>query len=109
MSATSVRKKPRKAGTTKPAADRPLSTEKTARKVALYNSPGFLDVNRARAALWLLEKIDGDHLSFYDKGAAMSAEDLEGWVRSIVTDAIGESLTAAEAKIRAAVKPAEVA
>ena len=111
MSAATARK-PRKVEATKPAGETPLSHEEAARKIALLDAPGFLDVNRARAALWLLEQIDGDHLIFQDRDAMMSADDLEDWCRGIVKNAIDASLTAAEGKIRAAVKidkPAKVA
>ena len=73
-----------------------------ARLIALYDSPGYLDVQRARAALWLLEQIDGGHLTFSHN--AMSAELLEDWCRGIVKDAIATSLGAAEQKIVDAVK-----
>jgi len=82
---------------------KPLTAEQAARKMALHDA-GFLDVNRARAALWLLEQIDGYHLTFSHD--AMSAADLEDWVRGIAKDAIAESLAAAEKKIAESVKPA---
>ena len=69
-----------------------------ARLVALYDSPGYLDVQRARAALWLLEQIDGDHLTF-------DSEDREDWCRSICKDAIAASLEAAEQEITGGVHP----
>jgi hypothetical protein len=72
------------------------TTSDAARKVALYNAPGYLDVQRARAALWLLEQIDGDHLTF-------DSEDREDWCRSICKDALAASLGAAEQKIADAV------
>ena len=81
------------------------ATRNAARKVALLDAPAYLDVQRAQAALWLLEKIDGDHLSFYDHGA-MSAADLEDWCRGICKDAIRASLAAAETAITDAVMAA---
>jgi hypothetical protein len=84
---------------------KPLTDEQAARKMALYDAPGFLDVNRARAALWLLEQIDGDHLSFSHDG--MGAEDLEDWCRGIAKDAMSESLAAAERKIAKAATQAD--
>ena len=71
-----------------------------ARKIALYDSPGYLDVQRAQAALWLLKQIDGDQLTF-------DSEDREEWCRSICKDAIAASLGAAEQKIADAVKVAK--
>jgi hypothetical protein len=70
--------------------------------VALYDAPGFLDINRARAALWLLEQIDGGYLTFSQN--AMSAEVLGDWCRGIVKDAISASLAATEEKIAGAVR-----
>jgi hypothetical protein len=79
-----------------------MSTEAAARKVALLDSPGYLDILRARAGLWLLRQIDGDLLDFGH--GEMSAGELEGWTRGIITESIGASLAAAEQKIASAVK-----
>jgi hypothetical protein len=82
---------------------RKLTTEQ---KIALLDAPGFLDISRARAALRLLETIDGDHLP------PGTDRDTTEWFRSIAKDAIAASLAAAEQKIAGAVKtgkPAEVA
>jgi len=48
----------------KKAARKPSSPSDTDATLALLQAPGFLDINRARAAMWLLEQIDGEHLSF---------------------------------------------
>jgi len=63
-----------------------------ARKIALYDAPGYLDVQRAHAALRLLETIDGGDLPGMDNDTAE-------WFRSIAKGAIAESLAAAEKKI----------
>jgi len=78
--------------------------EVAARKIALYAAPSFLDVSRAQAALWLLEQIDGDHLTF--SHPALSAADLEGWVRGIAKDALARALGTAEQQITEAVEKA---
>jgi hypothetical protein len=77
-----------------------------ARKIALYDAPGFLEVQRAQAALWLLEQIDGDHLTF--SHPTMSAKDLEDWVRGTAKDAIAQALGTAEQQITEAVEKAGV-
>lgn len=40
-------------------AAKPARPEEAARRLALLDAPGFLEVRRAGAALWLLERIDG--------------------------------------------------
>jgi len=78
-----------------------MSAEAAA-KVALLDAPGYLDVKRAQAALWLLDKLHGDHLPFPHE----DQDDIEDWCRSIVKDAIRDSLTAAETRIADSVKAA---
>ena len=82
-----------------PTARKPREAE-AARTIALYEASGFLDVQRAQAGLWLLEQMDGGHLSF--SHPAMSAGDLEDWVRGIAKDAVAASLAAAGKQIAAA-------
>jgi hypothetical protein len=64
------------------------TTDEAAALVTLYGAPGYPDISKAVAGLWLLERLDGGHLSF--DHAAMTAEDLEDWCRSICKDAIAE-------------------
>lgn len=80
---------------------KPLTDEQAARKIALYDSPGYLEVQRAQAALYLLETIDGDCLP------TGTDHDTTEWCRSIAKNAIAESLAAAEKKIAESVKPAD--
>jgi hypothetical protein len=77
------------------AADRKLEA---ARKLAIYEWPGYFEIQRAQAAMWLLEQIDNDHLPFCDL-ETMDADDLEGWVRSIVRDAVTVNQVAVEKKM----------
>lgn len=75
--------------------------EDAARLVTLYDAPGYLEVQRAQAALWLLGQMD-DHMGF-DRSDPAEVE-REDWCRTICRDAIRESLDKAEQKIRAAVE-----
>ena len=106
MSTTKTARKP-SAPASKPAAPTPPTpTGEAARKIALYGAPGFLDVNRARAALWLLEQIDGDHLVFRHADDQITPDDLQDWCRGIAKDAIREALDEATVQIEEAARKA---
>ena len=70
-------------------------------KVALYNAPGFLAIERAKAALALLRKIDPLYMDFTCAG--MTEDDFGEWAQSIAEDAIADSLARAEREIADAV------
>jgi hypothetical protein len=67
-----------------------------AQKIAILDAPGFLEIQRARAALRLLEVVDGDHLP------PGTDSETEAWIRGIAKDTIAENLNTAEKKISAA-------
>jgi hypothetical protein len=75
-------------------------------KVALYNSPGYLHVKKARAALWLLEQLDGGHLAFQHADDQITPDDREDWTRGIAKDAIRDALLEATVQIEEAVMKA---
>lgn len=77
-----------------------MSPAKAPRKVALYDSPGDLDIKRAQAALWLLREIDEGQIGV----AVEDPDEVEHWCRSICNDAISSSLAAAERKIADAMR-----
>jgi hypothetical protein len=68
------------------------------------NAPGFLEIQRARAALWLLEKLDGDHLVFRHADDLMEPDDLRAWTSCIAKDAIRAALDEATVQIEEAVR-----
>jgi hypothetical protein len=72
-----------------------------ARKIALYEAPGFLAVERAQAAEWLLRQLDAGYMDFHHR--TMSEDALEGWARTIAEDAIREALATAQQEIADAV------
>lgn len=63
-----------------------------------YDAPGYLDIQRARAAAWLLRSTV-DICRSLEGVRDAGIEDLEGLVRGIAEHALSTSLAAAELKI----------